>query len=167
VPLGRNRARPKCTVWAQLGRPTQRAAHGVSARRRHCMAAALLGEPTVARRTGDGGERRLTGTDTAARRDGDGRAARDGNGPRRRRLRTAAVRTARRAVGATVARARRAVGTRGTLSRQRLQAAASAWRVAATRQRRAATRAWLGARRLTSGARCSVISEIKNHPEGK
>jgi hypothetical protein len=58
-----------------------------------------------------------------------------------------------------------AIGTRGARSRQRLKAALSAWRVAATRQRRAATRARRGPRRLTSGARLSVIFELKFSPK--
>jgi hypothetical protein len=83
-------------------------------RRWRDSAAALLGVPTVARRqrTGDGGEQRLTGTETVAWRDGDGRAARDGDGPGRRRLRTAAVgmaARARRAIRAMAARARRSL----------------------------------------------------------
>jgi hypothetical protein len=47
---------------AQLGRPTQRAAHGASARRRHDSVTALLSEQSAAwrRRTGDGEERHLT-----------------------------------------------------------------------------------------------------------
>jgi hypothetical protein len=67
VPLGRNHARPRCTVRRS---PRPRGAQPSSA-------TALLGESTAAwhRRTRDGGERRLTGAETAARRDGDGQAA--------------------------------------------------------------------------------------------
>jgi hypothetical protein len=100
-------------------------------------ATALLDEPTAARRrhTGDGGERRLTGAETAARHDGDGRAASEVVGVAWRRsgrrhgrrggrgdggAHEAVGRRARGSVGRQAARARPAVGTRGTLSRQRL-----------------------------------------------
>jgi hypothetical protein len=147
VSLGRNRARPRCTVraWptasastacAALARPSS--AGLCNARQRHCPAAALLGEPTAARhrRTGDGGERRLTGVETAAR------------SPRRR------CRRRRRHGGRG---ARRAVGTCGASCRD-------SRRVAAMRQRRAAARARCGARRLTSGAHSSMIFELKFTP---
>jgi hypothetical protein len=141
VLLGRNRARPICTVRArpghglrprpaqlarpacaalaaQLGRPAQRASA-----RRHCpaacgSAAALLSVSVVARHrcTGDGGE-------TVAHRRGDGgvaRRRRASDARRRRigrwRLRTATVGTAarvRRAVGRRAVRARRRSGASG------------------------------------------------------
>jgi hypothetical protein len=107
------------------------------------MAAALLGEPMVARRTGDGGERRLTGTETAARRDGDGRAA---SGMRRRRTRaSAASDRGGRDCGASEASDRGDGGVREAVGRW----AARARRLSGAR----------GAWRLTGGARSSVISE--------
>jgi hypothetical protein len=145
VPLGRNNARPSCTVprgrrpcrarpacaagAAQLSRHAQRAAHGASAWR-------WRGSATAARRrrTGDNREQRLTGVETATRRDGDGREARGGQGGTAAvwaaRLRTAAQLGrchggrggrgdggAHEAVGRLAARERWAVGMRGTLSR--------------------------------------------------
>jgi hypothetical protein len=73
---------------AQLSRPVQRTAHGDAWRRRGSVTA-LLGEPSAAWhwRTGDDGERRLTGAETAARRDGDGRAASEAVGAKTRSTR--------------------------------------------------------------------------------
>jgi hypothetical protein len=142
---------------------------GGTARRAGCDSA-----PAYGRRRGW----RLTDAETAARRDGHGRRAGTARRPaavRATRLRTTAV-DERRAWGA-VERARSAgqdgaVGGRGRARRCRdarrvvpTVALSRAVGVAATRQWRAAVQARLGARRLTSGARLSVISELKFTPK--
>jgi hypothetical protein len=157
VLLGRNRARPRCTVrgaacsYAGHGprvqcwrgprprggdppprgarparpRPVQRERTSGARRIAAQRAAALLGKPTAAQcwRTGDGGERRLTGAETAARR--GGRAARQrsgqhGFGPRRsgrvlsgRRLGQDGGARGEAAVGEGARAARRRSGGRG------------------------------------------------------
>jgi hypothetical protein len=164
VPLGRNRARPRCTVrCTTLVRPSLA---GPRARR-----TARLGDDGTA--PAHGRRRR-----TAAHRRGDGGAAFRATAwsvrrsERRRRSGRRCGRRggrgdggAREAVGRRAARARPAVWTRGVLSRQRLEAASSARRVAASRQRRGAARARRGAQRLTGGARSLVISELKITPK--
>jgi hypothetical protein len=104
--------------WAEIALdPDAQCGRGPRPREARPARAALLGEPatTRRRRTGDGGERRLTGVEMAARRDGDGRVAKEavgtgGGGP--------GDGTIGEAVGATAARVRRSGGgrERGRLS---------------------------------------------------
>jgi hypothetical protein len=145
VLLGRNRARPICTVrrWQpnSAGPRNARARGGIArrrvARRRHCSACRRrLG--TGARETA--GKRWLTGAEMAAWRDGDGRVTRDGVGlgvggfgPRRlgrrrecgersgggrRRRGDGRGRAARGGCRARRGRGEAAVGMRGALFRQ-------------------------------------------------
>jgi hypothetical protein len=152
----------------------RRMAHGVSAR-----AAMLLGEPatTRRRRTGDGGDddssarrRRRGETATGGRGGGSGDVSAPDCGGREAGSAHEAVGTRRlgrdggareeaavgeRAGAECAARSGRAVPTA-------LKTALSAWHVAATQQWRTAAWARHGVRRLTSGVRLSVISELKN-----
>jgi hypothetical protein len=177
VQLGRNRSRPRRIVRDVACVRSTGAAHGLgrsqrarrwpssaSPGRRAQRAAALLGEPAVARHrsTKTTGKRWLTGVETAARRDGDGRARR-GGGSGDGSARTTGARTRPVGAGAALVRqlsAARASGRDVAASARRGRAGAAcgaavgARRVAARRQRRTATQARRGARRLTSGARC-------------
>jgi hypothetical protein len=163
------RLRPAQRVWpvcaalaAQLGRPTQRAAHGASVRR-HCPAArgsavALLGELAAARhrRTGDGGEttahrrgdgggeRRETASDRASA--ASDRGDRDGGTSEASGW---GVGGAREAVGRRAARARR---RSGASSMRRLSSATRARRGSCQDTRRAVADRW---------GPLSAISELK------
>jgi hypothetical protein len=141
------RTRPACATLAQLdlGR------------------AALLGEPAAARhrRTETTGKRRLIGAETAARRGGG-----SGDGS----ARTAGART--RPVGAAVAFARQLSVARVSARRGRAggrgvrgSCQARCYRGAALSRQRFKPCCRRGARRLTSGACSSVISELKFTPK--
>jgi hypothetical protein len=161
VPLGRNHARPRCTVRAWLGDGAAWRADGGTApaheRRRG----------TVAHWRRDGGARGVTAT--GERRGGRGSTA----VVRAARLRTVVV--GMRAVGARLDRdsgatgkacsgGREAVG-RAASGVRRGREAASTWALsgALSQQRRALPcgPGTAGARRLIGGARSSVISKLK------
>jgi hypothetical protein len=114
--LGRCSVRgPRAQRWSSSA--SAGAAHAAHTTQR---AAALLSEPAMTRRqrTGDSGERRLTGAEMTARRDRDGRAASEAVGTARRRFgrRRGRRGSCRKASGASEAVGTRRRGRRGARS---------------------------------------------------